>query len=332
MTLYRRLVFGITIAIVFVIIILSVSMEHLPKTGKEIEENSSKFYLPFTKEDITALGKGITLSREYQMKLFAEKFIHREEALTAFLEDMSNILEIPEIKNISEGLETVRFQRVYNTEACGKKFNPRVRNYYTGYRTGTSSIDIKSGTTGYEGPAQILQNVYQPFPKYMNDSEIKFEWDVHPCKIKYSLESRIFLPNFLELKTCKDLANMFIRVSEKIVNSRLEENISVDRTYSTWIYELEHHGKLPFGDTEFKTSLTFLYNSMDDAIEGVRKPTDPPEWSIRLWSTEHGTKKWLKSTLNYINMKYSKLLEHFDSPDLPCTGTFPPINETLKYY
>lgn len=324
----------LTIALLFFIAVVVFNLvtieNNISDSGKK--KNKENKFLPLTDDDISAISRGITLSREYQMKLFASNFTQRETGLNKFLADVSKILDIPEIQNLSQGYETVRLQRVFNTQVCGKRFNPRVRNYFTGYRAGTSSIDIKSGTTGHEGPTKVLEKVYEPTANFTNDSEIKFEWDVHPCKVKYSLESRIYLQYQMELHTCEELANMFVRVAKRVPEPALKEKISIDDLYTTWIYEIEHHGKLSFGDTEFKTSATFLYNSKEDAISGTSQPTDPPEWSIRLWSTDHGKNRWIKKTLNYINTKYFKLLQYFGSPDLPCSGTFPSINETLRIY
>merc|ERR1712137_711818 len=152
--------------------------------------------------------------------------------------------------------------------------------------------------------------------------EQKYEWDVHPCKIKYSLEARLQVPFETDLKQCWELADMFPRAKQKIPEESLENYLTHNDLYTGWWYEFEQYGTLPDGITDYKTSITLEYSSKEDALDGNVTPIGTPEWSIRIWSSNHGTGQWYHPSVLDINRKYFKIVEFFGTPDYPCKDEY----------
>jgi len=318
---------ALLVASLFFVVVLFNTSSLIPFSGEQKRhmapgKGSDSIFKPFTKADLFCLNHDVLLSREYQMKLFRKNFTQREEGLAVFLQSISELLDLPEIASPSFGEATVRYQFITDTHKCGKNFNPRIRNYYTGYRAGTSTLDVKSSTDGHDGPEKVLTDVWEPYPEYSNGLVHKYEWDVHPCKIKYSVEARISVPFEKELHTCNDIAVLFPRVKDNIDESKLGNKLFIHELYTGWWYEFEQRGMLPDGITEYKTAVTLQYPSKEAAIAGIGTPIGTPEWSIRIWSSGHGTGKWVRATIEDINHRYFRILEHFNSPDLPCTEDY----------
>ena len=283
---------------------------------------SEDHLLPFTSDDEIALKNGILLSREYQMKLFRDQFENRELGISTFLNELSRLLNIPEIGSYSYGNETVRYQYILDTHSCGKNFNPRVRDYYTGYRANTATMDVKASTDGHDGPEKVSSDTWIPKKEFTKDAMIKFEWDVHPCKIKYSVEGRVYVPFLSNFTTCRDVAKVFERIDEGTKSSKLDNELSTHDLFSGYWYEFEQHGFLSDGITEYKTAITLEYRTLDEAVYAIGVPINSPEWSIRIFSTNHGTGKWSRFAIDDINHRYFDVLDFFGTPDLPCKDEY----------
>lgn len=279
-------------------------------------EERAEVLLPFTEEDVSALQNGFLLSREYQMKIFKRKFQQRSIGVLEFQNKMAEILDIPAL--LLPGNQTIRFQYILNTTLCGKNYNIRTRNYHTGYRANTTTIDVKSSTDGFSPPSQIINKFWLPAEQYAEGAITKFEWDVHPCKLKYSMETRINVPFETEVSTCGAMINFFPQIKEKVLEPQYNFPLSYATNFSGWWWELEHVGFLRDGVTEYKTAMTLEYTTREEAEAGLTIPIYAPEWSIRIWAPNHGHNKWLKSTLDDIDTKYAKVLDIMGSPDLPC--------------
>ena len=294
----------------------------LTPPGKSSQNRSNELtFLPFTKNDRDSMKKGHMLTREYQMKVFSKSFINRTEGVAYINEVLADVFDIPILRE--SGNATIRFQYIMDTDNCKKAFNPRIRRYYSVIKDGNVTLDIKSSTYGTEGPEKIIsQGGWQIFDDFKEGSLQKFEWDIHPCKIKYSLESRVNIPIDMRMLTCGDLAKIYKRVDAAVNDDNRDNEFTWNSLFSGWWYELEYRGFLWDGITEFKTALTLEYNTKEDAEIGMTKPINAAEWSIRVWSTNHGTGQWPLETLKTLNHRYFEALEALGSPDFPCTGEF----------
>jgi len=293
-----------------------------PEAKKGWDGTWESRFRPLSEDDIFCLDQGIILTREYQTKLHRRDIMGpRSDKLTQLLEKIEGIMQIPGIGDLTQGRETIRYQYTMDTTSCGKGYNPRGRDYVTGYRAGTSTFDVKSSTTGQEEPSTLMHKDWSSFPEWQEGKMHKFEWDVHPCKIKYSVESRINIPYRHRFQTCGDLRKVYRRMADGIKPSRSDNKLGILELYSGWWYELEHTGILSDGVTKYKTACTIQYPSFEEALVG-KKPINIPEWSIRLWGSHEGTGPFVESTIDQINERYSELLVALENEELPCQVEF----------
>ena len=278
-------------------------------------------FLLLSDVDSKALDQGMILTREYQVTLNRTLLRgRRNETLPAVLKIIGDALHLPQISLMSMGEETVRFQYLLDTAVCGKSYNPRGRDYFFGHRANTSTLDIKSRAAPDESPQQIVDKDWTIFPPYKQASTTKFEWDVHPCKIKYSVESRMAVPFKSRLQTCEDLTKIFGRLKTAISPASYSKKLSLDTMFSGWWYELEHNGLLSDGVTKFKSSVTINYPTAGDAKTGLgRLPINISEWSLRIWSSSAGLGAFSRRAVETTDQNYQNLLAALQSPDLPCT-------------
>ena len=317
----RKYVIFVTafLIIVATLATINVGIEGIWVSKATITDNmiDEKDYMPFTEDDLFALKNNFHLSREYQIKMRKTKLTNRNETINKFQQQIAQILQLPEL--LLPGNATVRYQFNSNATQCGMDFTLRTRKYYTGYKAGVATIDVKAATEGFAPASKIIDKFWLPGEHYNEGAELKFEWDIHPCKIKYSVETRIIVPFDLEVPTCRHFLHLFPAAAEVVTDrEKLSSNYSV--SLPGWWWELEHVGWMQDGMTQYKTAIIIPYESREGAENGLVAPMYLPEWSIRLYSTNHGKGRWVRSTLEDMEEKYSSILTIIGTPDLPCRG------------
>src|SRR3990167_9198920 len=177
-----KLILGITFALIVFCVVLSLQWESI---FNEKQAHKKRYLLQELNDyEIYALSRGLTLSREYQVKLAKHNFTNREQGINEFLSQLQTIFNNSQLRK--KGEETIRYQYMVDTSNCRKNYNLRYRTYVSGFQSNLTTVDAKTVIDKRDNPLIVIDNALKPAEKYKNEAIEKLEWDIHPCKSKLS--------------------------------------------------------------------------------------------------------------------------------------------------
>jgi len=194
---------------------------------------------------------------------------------------------------------------------CGPDYEIRVEEYVGGDINGTSTIDIKDNSQK-ESTARNMP--FWPSSKYINNSKQKCERDEHECSHKYSRETRLYMDEWKEWSTCRDLVEMFPWAYKDLTAKQLDYKVKPgDMKY--WFIQ-EYEGYLD-DDTRFKAAFTMKYHSLDEAMnDHAAENATKGEWSIRLYSLDGGlSSEYNKDVYDDVTKAWKSLINHYGNDD-----------------
>ena len=264
--------------------------------------------------DLPEVPLDIERTMEFQIKLDPKEWEDRDKLYKEFYKKFSQVTGLP--IDIEKDLEIHhRIQKyVYITNCTSTDTWIRVRDYFGGPKVNTNTIDAKKNVGN---SVKFGENFpLSPNLKYFNSSNQKIEKDVHPCKEKYSRETRIYnIENIHGLKTCGDIYYYFPDIFSKNVNEK-EVNYSSDEFWLVISYQTNLNNSSHY---KFKSEITIRYENETGVLFGGFPPKRG-EFSYRIWSTYEGHGPFDTKFVDQAREWYSTLLQHFGSyQDLPCS-------------
>ena len=293
----------------FILIIsnLNTLMELLP--GRTPTEDE---FIPLTGEE-KLLARDVLLSREYELKLYTPQFQRLDDGMVQLHKKLAYLMGIDELT--LPGNKSIRHQFSYNSGVCGTKLSLRLRKFFNTTNLEPlpiANLDIKSAEHGVYN--------WEIAPIYRNNSIKKSETDIHVCKTKNSIDSRVEVPFDFELRTCKDIIDVFPSTKDFIDPSKHNSELEIAENYDGWWYEVRHEGILKDARTEYINTVNIEYSSLESLLNNTIDGMSYPEWSFRIFSDDGGNGLWIKSTIRDIDSRFQYLIDnkYIPSMDYDC--------------
>lgn len=260
----------------------------------------------------------------------------REAMVDAFVEYLNadGVLSI----NRTAALVSIREQFHYTVKKkkCGVKYDIRGRHYVEGYKAGVRYYDIKFSNETLDvacGSRDLRPRPYYPL-NLVADTTAKCEHDIHVCKDKWSLETRLVfnetVPYLPYIMNCRDVVTLWpwaIPDMEK-QNYTLNELKQGRKLHYWWVVYFK--GTIGDGDSEtiYQINFTLKYQTIEDAVSGENLQ-DGSEFSIKIFTKDGGmSEEYDKDTYKWAEQLYNDLADEFGSgDDFDEYGECPPEDE-----
>lgn len=229
-------------------------------------------------------NQDIHITSEYQIKIvFDDSWINRSSVIDKWMEYFEEQCKYYSSNEVDIEADIRRQYSVdlSGDDSCGFDYYIRVRDYISGPKSGTTTVDIK-GNSSDEEEAKDLP--FWPSDNFKDNSQQKCEKDFHECSSKYSRETRITFEEETKFNTCLDIVQLYPYAFDGMPVTKLWNPVE-SSSKDTW-YIREYTGTLN-ETTDFKIAFTLKYHSDNDAVEHSTVPSSG-EWSIRLYSLESG--------------------------------------------
>ena len=271
--------------------------------------------------------KDMKNSVEFQITLTPrEDWYHRDRMIDYWITSMNELSTLMVFYRNDTTMDIYK-QDHYRTEGLGHcrstgGLKVRYRSYVFGKKY---TIDIKKD----EELNEKCNQPYWPAEKYYHNDTFdwKCEEDVHPCFMKYTMQSRVYLQDpDRKFKTCGDLVEVFPDAFPLVDEKNIDNSIKKDPD-GYW-YKLQWNGMVG-KYTTYQVTFTIKYNTMDAATTGHGSVSDG-EWSLRYWVPEG--EEWEADIVAEFQDFYYTLILEYDTYDdhLTCSDKF--FNdESLSY-
>ena len=253
----------------------------------------------------------LEMTMEFQIVLRTGDWADRNRELNNFFSYFQEISGYPFLDD--QIMENYRVQNYFHPDNCSTSWNVdfRLRSYYYGPWTGSSTLDAKISSISYD---EGLIAPMEPSDDQLEDSFQKLEHDIHTCNDKFSRETRVQdIPYQPTYNKCGDIHALFPYLWSDSSNNKFLNESDPEYWY-TGIYS----GIFDNGLT-FKSDVTLEYTSQEDVGKGVGAVPKSGEYSLRIWSTHLGHGPWDQDAVDEVNDWYYKLVEKFSSDGYPCT-------------
>ena len=266
-------------------------------------------FIPLSGEE-KLLARDVLLSREYQLKLYTPQFERsRDDGIIQLHKKLAFLTDVDDLT--LPGNQSIRHQFSYNSGVCGSKLSLRLRKFYNTtdlQPLPIANLDIKSAEHGVYN--------WEIAPMYRNNSIKKSETDIHVCKTKNSIDSRVEVPFEFVLRTCRDIIEIFPSTKDFMDPEKLDSEIEIAENYDGWWYEVRHDGMLKDRRTVYINTVNIEYASFESLLNNTIDGLSYPEWSFRVFSDDGGNGLWIKSTIKDLDGRYQYLIDNTYIPSM----------------
>lgn len=165
--------------------------------------------------------------------------------------------------------------------------------------------------------------------------------DMHRCGFKYSRETRIFLKQAPDIKTCHDIMHLYPWLNPTMPPEQQAEPLTIGYLERWYVFDhvaylysapgealnTEHPNVIAGGLNEpdlsegrrgmrCESTITIKYPSYENFL--AQKRTIFGEWSLRIYSTDDGLGEWDDTIVAVIDRLHREIINEFGDPNFVC--------------